>query len=182
MRTCLLIMLLCIYSMSIAQIKTPQKSENSVILRGTDYAFSISIPQGWILDTLERPVALACKAVLYTNDSTYALDGINIVTATKKIEGKETLKNLLSYFAKQDSEFTPPVKRVDAPHIVTRDKKTAIIKRRGGGNGYLSATAYIDDRNVVTVITLWRNTEVEFNKSIPAFNEVVESYSSIAIN
>ena len=182
MRTRLLLMLLCICSMNIAQIKTPQKSDNSVILRGTDYAFSIFIPQGWILDTLERSMALASKAVLYTNDTTYTLDGIIIATATKKIEGKETLKNLLTYFAKQDSEYTPPVKRVDAPSIVTRDKKTTIIKRRFGGNGYLSTTAYIDDRNVVTVITLWRNTEDEFNKSIPAFNQVVGSYSSIAIN
>jgi hypothetical protein len=182
MRTRLLLMLLCICSMNIAQIKTPQKSDNSVILRGTDYAFSISIPQGWILDTLQRAMTLASRAVLYTNDSTFTLDGIMIATATKKIEGEETLKNLLTYFAKQDSAFKPPVKIVDSPSIVTRDKKTAIIKHRFDGNGHQSTTAYIDDRNIVTLITLWRNTEVEFNKSIPAFNEVVESYSSIAIN
>jgi len=182
MQTRLLLMFLCIWSMNIAQIKTPEKSDSSVILRGTDYAFSFSIPHGWILDTLERATMTASKAVLYTNDTTFALDGIVIATATKKIEGKETLNNLLRYFAKQDSEFTPPVKRVVALSIATRDKKTAIIRDRIGGNGYMSAVAYIDDKNTVTVITLWRKTEVEFNKSIPAFNEVVQSYSSIAIN
>ena len=182
-----ILLLLLVFSGGLSQSKRPNSSDSSVVLRGEDYAFAISVPGNWVIDT-GQAFWSRYKAILHPKDSRArkVQNGnpdawITIGLATKRIEGKQTLKNLLTYFAKQDSFWKAPRTVSDAPNLITKDKKTVLVRHDNSSDRHL-ATAYIDDETIVTVIQIWRFTEADFNEALPKLTQIVESYESVSIN
>jgi len=160
-----------------SQNKQASTSESSAILRGEDYAFSISIPPKWALDTTDRALKTATKAVLYSTEGKEYWR-IIVLIATKKSEGEKTLANLISY-----SYPTPNVRAVltDGPTLFTRDKKKTIVKISKYPNSQF-ADAYIDDLNVVVVMSQWPIDENSSQTAFNIFKQIVESYSSVIVD
>lgn len=161
-----------------SQSKQPNTSDSSVVLSGEDYAFSISLPPKWALDTTDRALQAAAKAVLYSTEEGKENWGIVILIATKRSEGKNTLANLILY---SDSTLYVGTVRTDGPTLFTRDKKKAIVKSSKHGSGQ-SAAAYIDDLNVVVVMDQWPIDEGLYQTAFNIFKQVVESYSSVIVD
>jgi hypothetical protein len=155
------------------------QSNAAVVLRGNDYAFSISMPPGWTLDTTDRAEQAAAKAVLCSMEQGKLVSNIGILIATKKVEGKSTLPNLLSYRAHEDS--IEGVERISPPQtLLTKDKKKAILVTKVYKNIPYYA-AYIEEAGIVAVFATWRREQSASERSLSAFKEVVQSYSSVSV-
>lgn len=169
-----------ICSMTNAQDKKADLDNTSAILRGSDYAFAISIPQGWTLDSAGA-IRDGRDIFIYTSKGTIKWHSvITFAAATKAVEGKNTLNNLLAWVAKVDSAASVPI--TNAPSMTTTDKRTVIVKRWVRHNQVKThgCVGYIDDEQFVAVITLMADSKEDFNYYLPAFNQVIESYSSVS--
>ena len=175
-RIALLSLLLC--SLAFAQDKA-QLDNAAVVLHGSNYACAISVPKGWIFDSAGA-IADAREIRLSLTKGTDKWHSIiTFAAATKSVEGKNALKNLLAWFAKVDSLASVPV--TDMPSLTTKDKRRAILKRwvRSNQGKTHGCVGYVDDEQFVAVITLWTNSQEDFDNYLPAFNQVIESYSSV---
>ena len=157
------------------------QSNTNIVLRDRDYAFSISLPPKWALDTTDRALRAAAKAVLYSTEEGKGDWRIVILIATKRLEGKNTRANLVSYWAKFDSSQNGGTVQTDGPVLFTRDKKQVIVKssKRGAAR---SSLAYIDDLNVVVGVSQWPIDEALYQTAFDVFKHVLESYSAVIVD
>jgi hypothetical protein len=170
---------LFVWSLTVAQDRV-QSDNSAVILHGSNYVFATSIPQGWTLDSAGA-ITGARDIMLYKSKGTIKWHAvITFAAATKAVEGKNTLKNLLGWFAKVDSASSVPI--TEAPSMTTKDKRTAILKQWIRQNQFLThgCVAYIDDEEFVAVISLMTENQQDFESYLLAFRQVIESYSSVA--
>ncbi len=75
-----------------------QTPEGAGILVGSDYAFSIAAPPGWVLDGAAGKKQGLC-AVVYEDGRSWKDAAIVMYanTASKKVEGQETLQELMDF-------------------------------------------------------------------------------------
>jgi hypothetical protein len=178
-----LAVLLLLFTLLQSEWQEPSSHLNTnIVLQDRDYAFSISLPQKWALDTTDRALQAAAQAVLYSTEQGKGDWRIVILIATKRLEGRNTLANLVSYWAKFDSSQNVGTVQTDGPVLFTRDRKQAIVKssKRGAGR---SSVAYIDDLNVVVVISQWWPIdEAQYQTAFNDFKQVVESYAAVIVD
>jgi hypothetical protein len=177
MRTYLAFCLLVLARCASAQQIAPQ-SKGEITLRGVEYAFSISIPDKWNIDTSGRALRYAARAVLYAPTLGSGKCLIEVLPATKSIEGNSTLANLLSYYAKFDS--TNGVRHIENPALETKDAKkvrviTSVYK------DWHSVNAYVEDVNAVIVFSLYVPDLRVQEEALHALTAIVRSYFSQAI-
>lgn len=171
-------------SVASSRSKQPNTSDSSVVLSGEDYAFAISVPRGWVCET-GQGTWFGTEAILYPqgvpkspmwgNPDAW----ITVQIASKRAEGNQTLKNLIAFFAKADSQEAATVS--DHSNLLTKDKKTAVIKRKVSSQAY-SARALVDDQTIIAVFYLRRFDEQAFNEAFPKFKQIVQSYQSVAVD
>jgi tRNA/tmRNA/rRNA uracil-C5-methylase (TrmA/RlmC/RlmD family) len=104
---------------------------------------------------------------------------ITVGISSKRSKGNQTLKNLLTFFAKVDSEEATTVS--DQPSLATKEKKTVLLKHKARTTSH-GEMALIDDERFVAVFELRRFDEQQFNEALPKFKQIVESYRSVAAN
>ena len=160
-----------------AQQALPQ-SKAGIVIRGVEYAFSISLPDNWSLDTAKLADRDAARAVFYP--TTLPSDGcrIDVLPASKKLEGMKTLPNLLAYSARLDSAHG--ARHLDNPVLLTIDGKKVVVIT-SAYKDWQSVCAYIDERNVVIVLELYVPELSVQEKAVNALTEIVRSYSSMSV-
>ena len=175
-----LVCLLCVPVQANVQ-KSDSLSKQNLILRDRDYAFSISIPPNWAVDTADRALQAATKAVLYSTEKDKDHWRIPILIATKALEGKNTLANLISYFERLDSSQQARTTHIESPPVFTKDGTKVTLIKIAYVNGQC-CTAYVEDRAVVVVFSQWRLSDKEYQSAFEDLKQVVESYSSESVD
>jgi hypothetical protein len=177
MRTYLVLCLAIFVTCASARQTAPQ-SKSEVTLRGAEYAFSISVPEKWDVDTASRALRYAARAVLYAPTLGSGQCLIEVLPATKSIEGKNTLANLLSYAAKLDSSHG--ARHNQDPALQTKDgNKVPVIT--SAYKDWQEVNVYIDDVNAVIVFSLYVPDLRVQEEALHALTAIVKSYSSLAI-
>lgn len=154
---------------------------NSGILYGENYSYALTAPMDWVLDN-ESGASKGLAAVFYPKGSTWDKSPVWMYTNTtsKEEAGQETLDlkkmidaDMVNY---RDNRKTKQI--IDAPPILTRDKKTmAVVKYfLGDMNGNYEACAYIDASKVVVFIVITSPNKKGFEDNLPAFKALVSSY------
>jgi len=176
-RIALFSLLLC--SLISAQDKARLDS-TAVVLHSSNYACTISVPKGWIYDSAGALADAKETRIYLSKDTDKWHSIITFVAATKSVEGKNTLKNLLAWFAKGDSTGSAQI--TDMPALTTKDNRSVIVNRwvRTNQGKTCGSVGYVDDDQFVAVITLWANNQEDCDTYLPAFKQVIESYSSTA--
>jgi len=161
-----------------------QMTDSAVTLSGDSYAFAITVPTGWVLES-GHGTWVGTRAILFPQATSKSPTmwgkpdaWITIGIASKQSEGNLTLKNLMTFYAKVDSQEARGVS--DLPNLVTKDGKKALLKHKAGSHSF-GAIALIEDQSIVTVFELRRFDEQHFNEAFPKFKQVVESYSSVLV-
>lgn len=161
-----------------AQDKGTVATGNRVTILGAHYSFTTTIPSGWILDSTD--------AIKDQRDIRFRKESgadkfrwmIYVAAASKVPEGEKTLGNLLAWFTVVDSakKVTP------LPDMKTNDNKIVIRRQWEGKWGMmnLGCKAFIEDEQFVAVLELMSRNEEDYRQAMPAFQEVLESYSSVA--
>jgi hypothetical protein len=177
MRTYLALGLAIVATCASARQTAPQ-SKNETSLRGNEYAFSISLPEKWNLDTTKRALQHLARAVLYTTTFGSREVKIEVLPATKRIEGNNTFRNLLGYSAHFDS--TSGARHIENPAIETKDgKKVPIIT--SAYTDWQTVNAYIEEANAVIVFSLVVLDLKSQKEGMDALTAVVRSYSSLPV-
>ena len=175
MRSCFMFLLVVLVTCASAQ-QTGTQSRSDITLGSAEYAFTISIPNGWTLDTTGRALRFAARAVLYAPALGSGHCMIEVLPATKRIEGKNTLANLLSYAA----HFDPAHGAQHTEHspLTTRDgKKVTVIT--SAYKDWQSVNAYVEDINAVIVLSLYVPELQHREEALAALAAIVQSYSSV---
>jgi len=175
MRTYLTLGLLLLAACVFAQRASAQ-SKNQITLGGSEYAFSISLPEKWNLDTAKLALRHLARAVVYPATGESHFPQIEILPATKMLEGINTLRNLLNYSAHFDS--ANGARHIENTPIETKDGKKVLVVTSAYQN-WQTVNAYVEEAHAVIVFSLAVLDLKTEKEGVEALNEVVKSYSSL---
>jgi hypothetical protein len=149
----------------------------TVLLHALHDDWLISMPHGWALDS-SKSITDSPDIMLYTSKGTVKWNAIiTLEAATKAVEGKNTLNNLLTWFATIDS--VSPKTVAGLPKMTSKDKREVTLRGWVRARQWLSHAyvGYVDERDNVVVITLMTQNQQDLDNYLPAFTQVIESYS-----
>lgn len=158
-------------------------SLTSGIVYGADHSFVITAPDGWVLDnTSGQPQGL--HAVFYREGETWR--GASVVmyanTASKRIDGQRTLKELVDYDVDQFRRKSPRLLVAPARSIAVNGRTAEVLTFEGDQYGNYEAVAYIDEQYTVVMLVLTSRTKAEYDRAYPDFEKLVASYQFLTSN
>jgi len=157
----------------------PKDEMNSGLVYGDNHAFWVTAPKGWVLDN-ESGVSKGLYAVFYPKGSSWAKSPVVMyANTTSKTKEQGTLQKMIDGDVAEYRDDLKTKKIVDAQALPTGDKdKKAVVKHFLGDNqGNYEACAYIDESKIVVFLVISAKSQKEFESSLPAFKELVASYS-----
>ena len=157
--------------------------DDSGIIFGKNYSFTLTAPKGWVLDnTSGRGQGL--HAVFYPKGSSWK-NGAAVMYANvyqKTDPAKESLQTVIANDVAEYKKNSADLKVVDAESVLTRkdarskEKKATVKYFTGDRNANTEAVAYIDEGKVVVMLVLSARSQQDFDSSLPAFKDLVGSY------
>jgi hypothetical protein len=172
--------LILLFTCSICFSQEPDSTElNSGLIYGKDHLFGLTAPKGWVLDN-SSGVSQGLHAVFYPKGGSWehSPSVMYANTASKKVQGNETLEKLIAYDVSQYKRSHKPIEVVESPDILTGDEKKAVVRYFYFSN--YEAVAYINEEKTVTLIVLSSNSKAEFERSLTPFRELVGSYKFLS--
>ena len=159
-----------------------QEGYNTGIVYGDNHAYSLTAPEGWILDN-KSGVNQGLYAVFYKTGESWKNAETVMYTNTASLEDPihNTLNKLIKYDMKNFKIEYPDIKYRNADNIKINDHVVAKVKYISGKSyGNYEAIAYIDAEKTGIMIILTSRTNEGFEKSLSAFESLVKSYFFIA--
>jgi hypothetical protein len=175
----LVIMLMMIFViLSSAARLYGQEDGNSGIIYGKNHAFSLTAPQGWVLDNTSG-VDQGLHAVFYKKGESWAkaVEVMYVNTASLEDDAHRTLEQLIRYDIDHFNSNYPDLLISDEKDIIINDRAIARVKYLSGESyGNFEALAYIDAGKTGVMIILTCRTKVGFDNSLAAFQDLVKSF------
>jgi hypothetical protein len=157
--------------------------DDSGIIYGKNYSFTLTAPKGWVLDTTSgRQQGL--QAVFYPKGSSWK-NGAAVMYANvyqKSDPSKESVQAIIAHDVTEFKKGSANLKVVATDAIPTRtdarskDKMATVKHFTGDGTGNSEAVAYIDEGTLVVMLVFSARSQKDFEGSLPAFKEFVGSY------
>jgi len=150
------------------------------MVQGGGYSFFLSAPVGWVLDKSLAADAEA-DAVLYPQGTTYQnAPSVLYVSVVDKGEGFKDLKDLIHQDESSARQQNPRLQVQNGPLLQTLLKKSvSLFLYTGYKDGSGEAVAYIEEEDMVVVVTLTSSTGQILREDLPALQAAVESYEFI---
>ncbi len=166
-------------TLSLSQQK-PVAPEKAMVIRGNSFSFSVTPSRGWAIDTVRWAKRQVTAGVYPTYENVGPYPPIWIETASKKKDGKQTLRNLVAYFSKTaiERDSLLSVKELEETWT-TGDGKPIVVVHMENAN-YSSLRAYIDDGTFVAMVQLQQASKERVNALLPIFKSLLRSYMSVA--
>ena len=176
MNRTLVIVLLCFASSAFGQTES-----GTGIVYGTDHAFSITAPEGWVLDN-SAGKGSGLQAVFYRVGDSWA-DGIAVMyvnTSARDPEVHDTLEGLIAYDVGRFQQTSPNLSVEELAAVELDGGKEAVARKFSGDqHGNIEAVAYVEEETVFVMIILTSRDEQEFEEAYPSFRALVSSYKFI---
>lgn len=148
------------------------------IIYGTNYAFSLKAPEGWVLDT-ESGVTQGVQAVFYPVGSSWK-DSTVVAYArsrprTEEISSVEdVVKEVVNTFHREGSPNYQAKKRKS---ITTKSgKKGEMYTFSGDEWGNIEAVVYFAEEKTFNYVVLNSRNSADFEKSLESFEALAISY------
>jgi hypothetical protein len=156
----------------------------SGIIYGKNHAYSLTAPEGWILDN-HSAVNEGLYAVFYKKGESW--EKAKTVMYTNTSPFLDTLQNTIDKLIKYDCDnfkkHYKDIKISDGMDIQIKPGISAKVKYLSGESyGNFEAVAYIDAVKTGVMIVLSSRTQEGFTESLTAFESLVKSYFLIADN
>ena len=174
MRTLITILFLLLFRFSICG----QQDMKTGIIYGKDFAYSLTAPNGWILDN-KSGVNQGLDAVFYRKGESWDRAETVMYTNTASLEDKanKSLDKLIKYDLDDFKRNYSDIIIVDGKDILIGKNVIAKIKYLSGKSyKNFEAIAYIDAGKTGVMIVISSRTKKGFNNSLIAFEELVKSY------
>lgn len=148
------------------------------LVYGPEYSFILKPPAGWVLNN-QSGAKQGIHAVFYPKGSSWseAPAVMYATAAVKKQEGSTTVQGIIDKDIAKFKQKNPRIVITEGRPLQTADGKTAQVRLyRGDQWNNMEAVAYIDEPTVVAVLVLSARSQKSFEKSFPAFEQLVASY------
>jgi hypothetical protein len=159
-----------------------QDGMHTGIIYGKNHAFSLTAPEGWVLDN-QSGVSQGLHAVFYKHAQSWK-DATTVMyanTASLEDEAHKTLEQLIKYDLDKFKKNYSDIQITDGKDITTKGNAIAKIKYLSGKSyGNYEAISYIDAGKTGVMIIMSSRTKDEFDTSVPAFESLVKSYLFMA--
>jgi hypothetical protein len=148
---------------------------NTGILYGTDHAFSLTAPSGWILDN-QSGVSQGLHAVFYPRGNSWKYSPAVMYGKgeSKDIKANQTVEEFIAHDSVQFIQNFPTVTIEQSPAIVTRHGKVAIVRKFIYSQNEI--VAYFDEPKIVAMIVLTARSKGAFEDAYASFEQLVSSY------
>jgi hypothetical protein len=162
--------------------QTGPRGAHQSLVYGDNHTFFVAAPPGWVLDNHSGLVD-GVDTVLYPRGSSWK-DSAAVMYAhvTTRAPG-DTLD---SFIADDISAFRGPSSKLqikDGSSIATEHGRFAVVRYFSGDSfGNREAVAYLAEKKVIVAIALTARTQGAFERSLPAFDQLVQSYHFISDN
>jgi len=159
-----------------------QDDMNSGIIYGNNHAFSLTAPDGWVLDN-QSGVKQGLYAVFYKKGESWekAITVMYANTASLEDKAHKTLEQLIKYDINSFKKEYPDIQITDESDIVIKDSLIAKVKYLSGKSyGNYEAMAYIDAGKAGVMLILSSRSKDGFQDSLSAFESLVKSYFFIS--
>jgi len=143
------------------------------ILYGNRHAFTITAPEGWVLDN-SSGVNQGLHAVFYPEGSSWKeAETVMYANGYDKQNVLDTLESFMEGDAESFRNKHPDIEIKDAG---TRELPRGVASIRHFFGENYESVAYIDSEGAVIVIVMSSRTEKEFFVNYGAFLELIDSY------
>lgn len=150
--------------------------DNSGIIYGTDHAFVLTAPDGWVLDNASG-VAQGLHAVFYPKGSSWkASPVVMYANVARKKSEKDALETIIESDIADFKRQSPDLKVEDAEAPAGSGKNVSIKYFAGDKFHNHEAVAYIGESKVVVMLVLSSKTKKGFDDALPAFKQLISSY------
>lgn len=159
-----------------------QDGMNTGIIYGGNHAYSLTAPDGWVLDN-KSGVKQGLHAVFYKQGESWDKAGTIMYTTTASLEDNahKTLEKLIKFDLDNFKKEYSDIQIVDAKDIVIKGNEVAIVKYLSGKSyGNFEAMAYINAGKTGIMIVMSSRTKQGFDNSLTAFESLVKSHLFMA--
>lgn len=171
-----ILLLLCVPAFA----QKPDEGIGSGIIYGTNHAYALSAPKGWVMDN-QAGVSQGVFAVFYPSGSSWGKRSVVMYTNVLQKSPNQTFAEVIAAEQADSIKNLPGLKITDAPALPTRKDNPATVKYLSGGSeGTFEAIAYINEPKLVVLLVMTAQNKTDFDKSLPAFAELVKSYFFIS--
>jgi hypothetical protein len=151
----------------------------SGILYGEHFAYAISAPKGWILDSeTARAQGPGCSAVFYRRGETWqhgkAVMYIVVVAKTKGVSLQTVVQDDVAEF-KKGNDHTGVKK---SPSLQTKDHREAVSCTfvHAASGAAEEQVCYVDAPTAIFTIVLTARTKNDYERAVPDFAALVRSF------
>ena len=159
-----------------------QENMNAGIIYGSDIAFSLTAPKGWVLDN-KSAVDQGIYDVFYRHGESWK-DAVTVMyanIASFEHTPDTTLEQLIEYDINNFKSHYSDINITDGKDIIIKSNLTAKVKYLSGKSyGNFEAMAYIDAGKAGVMIIMSSRTKKDFDNSLIAFENLVKSYFLVA--
>jgi hypothetical protein len=155
----------------------PGLEEGGGIVYGTNFAFSLQAPKGWLFDN-RSGVSQGLHAVAYRTGETYAKSDSLMYArgADPASDGARTLDEFIANDLADFRKNSPGVQTFDIAPVALEDgTPTRIVGYRGDQWGNVEAVAYAEHHGAIYVLVLTARSQARFDADLPAFLAFVRS-------
>lgn len=159
-----------------------QEDFKTGIIYGNNHSFSLTAPDGWVLDS-ESGVSQGIHAVFYRNGESWEKANTVMYANTASLEDKahKTLAQLIKYDLDNFKTNYSDIKITDGKDIVINKNIMAKVKYLSGKSyGNFEAIAYIDAGKTGIMIIMSSRSNDGFESSLSAFEDLVKTYFYIS--
>ena len=155
---------------------------NAGIIYGKDHAFSLSAPEGWVLDN-SSGVKQGVYAVFYPKGGAWEKSPVTMYVNTAKPSPGETIDDFIKADLEQMKKGSPGIVMTTGSSIETWDKKVASVRYFTGDKwGNYEAVAYLQEETVFVLIALSARNRELYEGALEAFQKLVKSYHFLSKN
>jgi hypothetical protein len=156
-----------------------QEEMNSGIIYGTNHAYSLTAPNGWILDN-SSGVSQGLYAVFYKKGESWRKAPTVMYTNTTSLENEQykTFKQFIDFDIESFKKDEPSILITNGDNISIKDSLIAYVRYFAGKN--YEAVAYIDAGKTAVMIIMSSRTKEGFDDSMQSFIDLVKSYFFIS--
>lgn len=162
----------------------PPPPGKAALVFGNHHALTLRAPDAWVLDTRSGRTQ-GLQAVFYPQGERWANSPAVMYCQVVGREGDiKGVGDMIEYDQARFRNSSPTAVVLEGTAIpVTAGKNTRNIPTRqftGGAKGTLEQVAYIEEGKVIVMIVLSCRNPESFEKSMPAFRQLVTSYTFLA--
>lgn len=179
MRYRLLVLLAVVALNAVAGPSFAQGPGGGGIIYGPHHAFMIEAPPGWVLDN-QAGRSDGLVAVFYQKGQSWR-NGDAVMYVNTVVPDSGRTADPLRVIADDSLRFAqraPRIRIERRPSLHTKDGRTAYVRHFSGDpNGNFEAVAYIAEKTVTPLLVLTARSRGAFDEALPAFAQLVQSYS-----